>query len=130
MTNTAKKETQVKEEPKQKGSFRDAMKKSSIVKEDPYYPPEFQDHKDQDYSGMDMARLVRDRNLKHADFTGAKLKGTIFDGFNLQGAIFRNCDITDASFVGADCRWAVFNNVKGLDDADFTNADNKGAVVS
>lgn len=103
-------------------SLAEALKKSTVVKVDAYYPPKIRKIGGMDYSNKNMEDFFPDKILKHADFTDTDLSGADFTGFNLQGSIFRNTDFTGTIFRGADLSWSIFSNVNNAKSADWTGA--------
>ncbi len=60
------------------------------------------------YEGVDFSF----QDLRHHDFTGAKLAKARFFKANLQGAIFNEADLEGADFTGADLEGAFLEGVK------------------
>lgn len=75
--------------------------------------------------GDDLAQVTGgvSKSLNKMDFSGMDLKGVNFDGKNLSGAIFAGANLSGASFKNTNLQGADFRGAKGLEKADFENAD-------
>ena len=77
--------------------------------------------------------ILRDEDLRHADFSGAILTEAILENADLRGANFKGADLSFADLTFADLRGANFEGADltgaNLSWSDITGANFKGATL-